>query len=480
MGDAFKAFRYFICMIANSTLLPFLNQLDWLAFFAVLLLTLLSVMWGQRLKHQLPKKEQLSTIELLLMGRKLTLPVFVATLVATWYGGIFGVTTLTYKKGIYNFLTQGIFWYGCYIIFALFLVKRIRSYDVMTIPELTGKIFGPKAERLTASLNFLNLLPLAYTISMGLFLKSLFGGSLFINTLIGVSLVTLWSLWGGFRAVVFSDIVQFFFMIVSVLLVVIFAWANYGSPLVLAEKLPLTHLDWSGGESLGTIIVWGFIALSTLVDPNFYQRVLAAESEKTAKRGILISTIIWIIFDLCTTLGALYARAYLPDAEPESAYLLFAIQIVPNGVRGVILGGILAIILSTLDAYLFNAATCVSYDFFKLKNRFKIWHHHVALVFVSIGSLVLGMQFEGDIVEVWKTLGSFSAACLLFPLMIGQWRPGTISEKEFCYAVGLGCLGIVSWKIIGKIYAFPQVDEFYIGLLLTTVPLVPSLVRQRN
>lgn len=466
-------------MISQSTLLPFLNLTDWVVFFAVLGLTLLSVLWGQRLKHKLSEKEQMSTVELLLMGRKLTLPIFVATLVATWYGGIFGVTALTFEKGIYNLLTQGIFWYGSYIIFAVFLVKRIRKFEVMTIPELAGKVFGPKAERLTASLNFLNLLPLAYTISMGLFLKSLFGGSLFMNTLIGVTLVTAWSLWGGFRAVVFSDIVQFFFMIISVALVVVFAWGQYGSPLELKDKLPLTHLDWSGGETMGTILVWGFIALSTLVDPNFYQRVLAADSEKTARRGILISTVVWFLFDLCTTLGALYARVALPDASADSAYLLFAMQIVPNGVRGLILAGILAIILSTLDAYLFNAATCVSYDFFKLKNKFRIWHHHVALVLVSIGSLILGMQFEGDIIDVWKTLGSFSAACLLFPLMVGQWRPGTISEKEFCYAVGLGCLGIVSWKIINKVYAISSLDEFYIGLLLTTVPLIPSLLRQK-
>lgn len=466
-------------MISHSTLLQFLNVYDWIIFFAVLGATLLSVMWGQKTKKKLSESEQMSTVELLLMGRRLTLPIFVATLVATWYGGIFGVTTLTFEKGIYNLLTQGIFWYASYLIFAFFLVKKIRNYDVMTIPELSGKLFGPKAERLTASLNFLNLLPLAYTISLGLFLQAMFGGSLFINTVGGVLLVTLWSLWGGFRAVVYSDIVQFFFMILAVFLIVVFAWAEMGSPIELMDKLPLTHLDWSGGETLSTILVWGFIALSTLVDPNFYQRVLAADSEQTAKRGIIISTFIWFLFDLCTTLGALYARVALPEADPQNAYLQFSIQLVPHGVRGLILAGVLAIILSTLDSYLFNAATCVSYDFFKLKDRFRIWHHHIALVVVSIFSVIIGMHFEGNVVEVWKTMGSFSAACLLFPILLGQWRPGTISEKRFCWAVSIGCIGIVSWRVLNKIYSFSTLDEFYIGLLLTTVPLLPTLIRKK-
>lgn len=465
-------------MISHSTLIQFLNIYDWIVFFLVLLLTLASILYGNRVKKTLPESEQLGAVELLLMGRRLTLPLFVATLVATWYGGIFGVTALAFEKGIYNIITQGFFWYVSYLIFAFVLVKKIRDYQIITIPELAGKLFGPKAQKVTAVLNFFNLLPLAYTISLGLFLQALFGGSLFYNTLGGVLLVTLWSMWGGFRAVVFSDVVQFFFMILSVVLVVAFAWAQMGSPLVLYDMLPASHFDPTGGEKLTTVFVWGFIALSTLVDPNFYQRVLAAESTRTAKRGIIISTIIWFIFDCFTTLGALYARAALPNADPQNAYLQFAIQLVPHGVRGLILSGILAIILSTLDSYLFNAATCISYDFLKLKEKFKAIHHHLGLIAVSLISVLLGTHFEGSVIEVWKTMGSFSAACLLFPILIGQWRPGHISDKRFCWAVSFGCIGIVTWRILNKVYAFSELDEFYIGLLLTTVPLIPPLLRK--
>lgn len=466
-------------MVSHTSLIQYLNIYDWIVFFLVLLATFASVLYGQSLKNKLASNEQMSTLELLLMGRRLTLPIFVATLVATWYGGIFGVTALTFEKGIYNFLTQGVFWYISYLLFAFFLVKKIRAHDALTIAGLARKLFGTKAEKLTATLNFFNLLPLAYTISLGLFLQGVFGGSLFLNTTIGVTLVTLYSLWGGFRAVVYSDLVQFVFMILGVLLVVVFAWAQFGSPIHLVDKLPATHFQWSGGESFLSIAVWGFIALSTLVDPNFYQRCLAAESEKVARNGILISTVIWFCFDICTTLGALYARAYLPTANPQNAYLQFAIQLVPHGVRGLILSGILATILSTLDAYLFNAATCLSYDFFNFKERFKIWHHHIALSCVAIISIFLGVHFDGDVVLVWKTLGSFSAACLLFPLLVSQWFPGKISERSFCLAVSLGCLGIVSWKVFGSFYSNFEVDEFYIGLLLTTVPLIPSLIAKK-
>jgi SSS family solute:Na+ symporter len=467
-------------MVSHSQLLQFITPVDWMVFFAVLALTFASVLYGQSLKSKLSDSEINSPLELLLMGRRLTLPLFVATLVATWYGGIFGVTALTFEKGIYNFITQGVFWYFSYLIFAFFLVKKIRQSKALTIAGMAGQLFGAKAEKVTAILNFLNLLPVAYTISLGLFLQALFGGSLILNTSLGVAVVTAWSLWGGFRAVVFSDLVQFFFMILGVVLVVVFAWMSMGHPGTLIDKLPSGHFDPSGGETISTIMVWGFIAFSTLVDPNFYQRCLAAESEQVAKKGILISTLIWFCFDCCTTLGALYAKAAIPEAASQNAYLLFSMQIVPEGIRGLILSGILATILSTLDSYLFNAATCISFDFLNLKEKFKAWHHHLALIYVAFISILLSTFFEGNVVLVWKTLGSFSAACLLFPLLIAQWRPGLINENQFCWAVLSGCFGIVSWKVLNQLYRIPFLDEFYIGLLLTTVPLLPSLFSKKS
>jgi len=99
-------------------------------------------------------KNSSSVVEHLLMGRKLTMPLFVATLVSTWYGGILGVTQLTFQKGMYNLLTQGIFWYIVYIIFALFLVDKIYATKAITLPDLIRLNFGPRSAKIAAVFNF--------------------------------------------------------------------------------------------------------------------------------------------------------------------------------------------------------------------------------------------------------------------------------------------------------------------------------------
>ncbi len=459
---------------SNINLIDTITPLDWTVFLIVLALTGVSVLWGMRLKEKSELKEDDETtyLDLLLMGRQLTLPLFIATLVATWYGGIFGVTEIAFNNGIYNFVTQGAFWYVAYIIFAFFIIDKIKGREALTLPDLIGKMFGPRSAQLSAIFNFFNVLPIAYAISLGIFSKMLFGGELWINTAIGVSFVLLYSMWGGFRAVVFSDLVQFFVMCFAVLLVLVLSVSNFGGLNFLQENLPSSYFSLTGTMGIGTTFVWGFIALSTLVDPNFYQRCFAADSPKTAKKGILISTFIWFCFDICTTFGAMYAKAVIPEAESSHAYLLYAAQILPDGLRGLMLAGVLATILSTIDSYLFLAGTTLAFDLAPKRFRSNPMVHHAGVLIVGILAIIMAQVFDGNIKSVWKTLGSLSAACLLFPVLFGYIFPNRISDKQFVVTCIFGVITTSYWRNASHDAFWQNVDELYIGVFTTASMLL--------
>ncbi|MCO4792219.1 MAG: sodium:solute symporter family protein [Bacteriovoracaceae bacterium] len=458
----------------NISISEVITTLDWVVFSLVLLSTFAAVLYGEikKKKEINADDENLNFLDLLLMGRNLTLPLFIGTLVATWYGGIFGVTEIAFKKGIFNFVTQGAFWYVAYIIFALFIVDHVKNYQAVTLPDLIHKMFGPRSAMLSGYFNFFNVLPIAYVISLGIFIKALFGLSLIMGMSLGVIVVILYSMWGGFRAVVFSDLVQFFVMCSGVALILILSVSEFGGLSFLKQNLPENHFTLTGGETLATTFVWGFIALSTLVDPNFYQRVFAADSAKTAKKGILISTLVWFCFDICTTFGAMYARAVIPEAESGQAYLIYAIQLLPSGVRGFVLAGILATILSTLDSYLFLAGTTVSFDLVPKKYKGKVSLHHLGVVSVGIISVIMAILFEGNIKTVWKTLGSYSASCLLLPVVYGYIFPGKIKDNQFIFSCLLGIIGTTYWRNVKHSGFASNIDELYIGIASTTIGLV--------
>ncbi len=448
-----------------------LSATDWGVFFFLLCLTLGFVFYGEFRKRRLKKSEKFDLLDHLIMGRRLTLPLFIATLVATWYGGIFGVTQIAFNKGIYNFITQGLFWYIAYIIFALFLVERIVSYKAVTLPDLVGKMFGPKSSKVAAVLNFFNVLPIAYVISLGIFIRSFTSLELNTSMILGLVIVLSYSVWGGLRSVIFSDIIQFFIMCIAVGLVLFFSIGEFGGLGFLKEKLPEHYFSVTSDQSYFQLFVWGFIALSTLVDPNFYQRCFAATDSKVAKKGIFLSTLIWFCFDICTTFGAMYAKAVIPEALSSEAYLIYSIQVLPEGLRGFFLAGILATILSTLDSYLFLAGTTLTYDLSNEDHHENPFFHCIGILFVGAISLLMANFFSGNIKMVWKTLGSYSAGCLLFPVLLGHFSKTKFSDNAFVATCLVSAALMSVWSAIPRSGLLSDVDSLYIGIAASFIGL---------
>ena len=457
-------------MLPELKTVTYFQPLDWLVFAGVLLATAAAAVYGSwRLKINRDHKP--SALDYLLMGRQLTLPLFVFTLVATWYGGIFGVNEITFNYGIFNFITQGVFWYVAYLIFAFFVAKRLAKYASYTLPDLTSRMFGPKSAQVSAVLTFLYIAPVAYVLSLGMFLHMVFGISVLCGMIWGTLFVCLYSAWGGLRSVVFSDLVQFFVMCSAVAMVVLFSVHNFGGLTFLKANLPASHFTLTGGNSLLATLIWGFIALSTLIDPSFYQRCFAAKSPTIVKKGILISTVIWFLFDFCTTTGSLYARAVLPQAEPGQAYFFYALQLLPVGLRGFFVAGILSIILSTLNSFLFIASNTLSFDL--LRNRFKnvVLSNRISIFAVGAFSIAAAQFFHGSFKEIWLVLGSYFSACLLVPILLNYLSPNRISDTLFVCASLSAAVAMTVWRALPKDEFFQIIDPFYIGILTSLLIL---------
>lgn len=457
-------------MLNELRTVTYFQTWDWVVFASVLLATAIAAFYGSwRLKKH---KDSPSTLDYLLMGRQLTLPLFVATMVATWYGGIFAVNEITFNYGIFNFVTQGLFWYVAYLIFAFFIAKRLARYASFTLPDLTSQMFGPRSAKVTAILTFCYIAPVAYVLSLGMFLHMVFGISILSGMIWGTLFVCLYSAWGGFRSVVFSDLVQFFVMCSAVALVVVFSVKAFGGLSFLKANLPAEHFTLTGGNSWLEMLIWGFIALSTLIDPSFYQRCFAAKSPTIVRKGILISTLIWFLFDFCTTTGSLYARAVLPQAQPGQAYFFYAIQLLPVGLRGFFVAGILSIILSTLNSFLFIASNTLSFDL--LRSTFKniVISNRISIFIVGAFSILMAQFFNGNFKTIWLVLGSYFSACLLVPILMGYIAPNRISDNLFVSSALASAIMMTLWHILPKNDILTIIDPFYIGVLTSLIILL--------
>ena len=166
---------------------------------------------------------------------------------------------------------------------------------------------------------------------MGILLEFLFGinlgPALLISTIF--SIIYIWN--GGFTAVVRTDLLQFILMFLAFFLLVGFSWHSIGDPISHLKSLPEKFLDPLGGNTYQYILVWFFIAAWTFIDPGFFQRCAAADSPKTAKKGILIAIGFWAIFDSLTILCGLYTIGYIQNDQALMVYPMLALDILPYG-----------------------------------------------------------------------------------------------------------------------------------------------------
>ena len=445
--------------------------------FSCTTILILSLTTFVKLKFNWAPKNK--TLHYFLMERKLTLPLFVTSLVSTWYGGIFGVTRIAFEQGIYNFITQGIFWHGTYLIFAFFIVDKIFKYPQATsLAHLVEQMFGSKAGKICALFNLLDVIPIVYITSLGFFLSTLFEEDPHFCMAISTIFIAFYSSFGGFKAIVLSDFFQFFSMLIAIFSVLIFSIFKIGSPINLVETLPVTHWDPLGGESFGNLLIWGFIALTTLVDPNFYQRCLACPSASFAKKGILYSIIIWFSIDCCTTISGFYAKASIPNASPEKAYLLFSLQILPEGLRGLFCAGIVSMIVSTTDSYLFTAGQTLSKDLLDFKSLIA---HKISILLIGIIGVLIAILFNGNIKYIWEFFGSLSTACLFVPICLGFFKQVTISTRRFAIScvTSVVVLSICEFYL-DSIFTF-HIHSFYLGSLTSLIIcLFPSILKNQK
>ncbi|MDP8206243.1 MAG: sodium:solute symporter family protein [Candidatus Electryonea clarkiae] len=403
--------------------------------------------------------------DFLLAGRKLTIPAFIATLVTTWYGGILGIGEFGWKYGISTWIVFGLPYYLHAIVFAIFIAPRSARSKFINLPDQLEKAYNSKTALVGATLLLITTIPAAYLLMLGTLLRMIIPVPEIVAIILGaaISITYLWS--GGFRAVVRTDKLQFGLMFGGFFILLLFCFSTL-SPFELPARLPPSHLTWHGGHTTAYIILWYIVAAQTYIEPTFHQRCYAAKSAKVARWGTLFSIVAWLIFDLMTTMAALYSRVLLPDlTNPVASFPSLAVLILPVGLLGLFVAGMLATVMSTVDSYSFLAAVTFGRDIVGRYRR-KIDDEsinrlvRISLVFISAAGILLA-AWKGSVIEIWKLLGSISAPALIIPIVSSFWERSKMSPVGALTTMILSAVIVLVW-IAGSYLT--KSDGYWLGI----------------
>ncbi len=420
--------------------------------------------------------------EYLVAGRSLTLPIFVATLVSTWYGGILGVGEFSYRYGISNWFIFGVPYYFFAILFAIFLAPRVHRARLHTIPDKLRETYGDATAGMGAFLTLFIVTPAPYVLMVGIIVQMISGWSLLTSVVFTTVLSIVYLYSGGLHSDVKTNSLEFILMYLGFGVILPYCYFNYGGFSFIASNVPPGHLTLTGGNSWQYIIAWFFIASWTLIDPAFHQRCYAAKSGSVARYGILVSVIFWLFFDFMTSMTGLYARAIIPHlSQPAMSYPALAGVVLPPVVKGLFYVGMLATIMSSLESLTFISAVTIGKDiFFRLFSRdddpaassHKIRHYsQIGILITAIISIAIAILIP-SVIQIWYDLGTVFVPGLLLPL-VTSYFPGLLVGRKYIFlSMTFGWSVSLLWLLSG-IFASGTMNPQY---LLGIQPMYPGLL----
>ncbi len=416
----------------------------------------------------------------LVAGRKQKRLLVTASMLASTIGG--GITIGTVTRAFS--LGFPAFWFvaaGGIAHFAqgALLSRKVRETEALTLPDLADKLVGPSVRTLSSVIIMITWTGIATAqfVAAAKIVNAITGVGLQPAVLVAAAFLIAYTLIGGQKSVLRTDLFQFGFLALGLVATVAYLYlAKVPAPGTLV--LEIFNEKFDALDLAYYVIVLGG---SYFICPMMFNRILSADSAANARKSSFTSGFGMLAFALGITFVGLWARASIaPGAlgglDPLN-YL--ARNSVPPFLGSVLIFGLLAAILSTGDTVLLTAAGIMENDLIKRKSvaGVRLW---TVVIGVVAGGIAL---FYTDIIGILiKTYNGYTAGIVpaLFVAIMYKDTRKLDERLAFIAVVGGYALGLAgSFAPEGQALAklLPMAGLAFSGLVALAAARKPSAQR---
>lgn len=415
-------------------------------FIAVLFaLQLICVIVGNKASKKLDTQD-----DYFLAGRGIRFFPLMMTLVATQIGGglVLGSAEEAYRYGWYVILYPLGACLGLMLL-AAGIGKRMSQFKVSTVAQLFEVVY--KSARLKKVASLLSIVSLFMILVAQVIASKKFMGSLGVDQMwIFIAfwgLVILYTVSGGLKAVVATDIIQAAFFIGVFFLC--FAYSFFADPRGAMDVLS----TGSGGNfefDQAKLTGWLLMPLFFMViEQDMGQRCFAAKSGKTVSWASGVAALITISVCLIPVFYGILAKNMGIEVAPGSSVLMTVVQASTSPVITALIGcAILAAIISTADSLINAISSNVTQDFdiSFMKRETNVRSSQWITCTISVAALLLSFAFN-NVVDMLILSYELSVSCLFVPVFAALFiRQGNVYSAT--YAIVLGAIGFVWFRFM--------------------------------
>lgn len=352
-------------------------------------------------------------------------------------------------------------------VFSLFLLGWVFApvfirAEVFTMPEFIGKRFDKKCRTYLTVLSIISYLftKIAVTLLAGSYLlNKLLGWDMFIAAILIVLLTGIYTLVGGLTSVMRTQIFQAFILVLGSLLLTFYGLSEIGGLGVLIDKLPKGYLTifkpFSDPDFPWTGIIFGAPILGFwywCTDQYIVQRILSANGIKEAKKGTAFAAFLKTIPIFLLILPGLISAVLYPEVKGDEAYTyLIAGDLLPVGIKGIVIAGMFAALMSSLSSAFNSSATLIAIDLVK-SNRPTISESELILigrlstmliVLIAIGIIPALKIINTQIYVYLQSMQAFISPPIASVFLIGMfWNKATSKGAIWSLIIG-GSVGLI-------------------------------------
>ncbi len=382
-------------------------------------------------------KKQKTAADFYVGGRRFGTLTVTATQMASAFGGgmLIAHVGLGYRYGFAELVYMGALATG--VLMLMLLVARwLRSQDFFTTTDWMVQQYGESKPLRCVTSGVAMMVTLSWWVSQpvaaGKVLHAYTGLPLEWGIVLAGVVVVVYTMTGGIIAVAYTDLAQLGLMLLGMLVLLPLAWHAAGGWSAISAAVPAQNLTaWAPGKA----VVWGWILAvlpGQMVLQVYHQRIFAAKNERVARRGLLYLAISCLLAGGWATLLGLALYTLNPNLKDQDAAVIWCVrELLHPAVAMIVLGAIMAAIVSTADSALHATSASITRDFYQgmLRRdatdaqvlRFSKW----TIAVLGLAGMAAGILLP-SIIEILVLGYTLTASGLLFPLFLGRfWRRAT-------------------------------------------------------
>lgn len=478
----------------------FLGTIDWIFVVLYLLVIAAVSIWSIR-------KSKETTSDYFLANRNLGWFVIGASILASNVGSehIVGLAGSAAKSGT----VLGHYELHSYIVLILgwvFVPFYLRS-SVYTMPEFLEKRFNPQSRRLLSIIQLFSYIIAKASVTI-------FAGALVFNQFLGVDFWTgaiilvvvtgVYTVMGGLHAVMYTEAIQAIVLLAGSAVLLFFGLQEVGGWDALMNAVPKEKLNMFRPMSDPEYPWLGILIASPIVgiwywctDQHIVQRCLAAKNEKEARRGTIFAAFLkllpFFIFLIPGLIAyALHAQGKLELSDTNAAFPEMVKQIMPVGLRGILAGGLLAALMSSLASVYNACSTLYTIDIYKKshpdaseKQLVKVGRMATAvIVLLGMAWIPLMGRISNGLYDYLQSVQSYLAPPIAAVFLLGVFFPRLNAKGAYTAMVAGFIAGMLKLTLQllqndlgpGLLQDFARINFLYFCIYLFLFSIVVMVV----